>query len=194
LEWVDPVSLGDNPANWRTHPERQMNALKDLLGDSEVGWAGVLLFNEKTGHLIDGHARKKAAIARGEAAVPVVIGNWSPAAERKILLTLDPLAGMAEFDADKLQSLLDEVPLGTDALDALGDELAKMLEEGNQQEAAGNERDGEAGGKGSGSGSGEGNGAGDQFKIVIDCRSEREQLKLLKRFADEGLACKALSL
>ena len=128
LEWVDPGTLAENPDNWRTHPTGQMAALGQVLADPEIGWAGVLLFNEKTGRLIDGHARRKAAIARGDKAVPVVIGNWSAEAERKILLTLDPLAGMATADTSKLQELLDEVTFESEELNSLADGLAKMLQ------------------------------------------------------------------
>ena len=57
LEYVDPDTLADNPANWRTHPEAQTSALAAVIDD--VGWAGALLYNERTERLIDGHARKK---------------------------------------------------------------------------------------------------------------------------------------
>jgi hypothetical protein len=32
----------------------------------------------------------------------------------------------------------------------------------------------------------------EQFAIVVECKSEREQLDLLERFSDEGLTCRAL--
>ena len=43
--------------NWRGHPEAQKKLLSAVM--SEVGWAGALLFNEVTGRLIDGHARRR---------------------------------------------------------------------------------------------------------------------------------------
>lgn len=103
-----------------------MSALRDVLGDPEIGWAGACLYNERTQRLIDGHARKTAV---GPATpVPVLVGDWSEAAEKKILLTLDPLAGMATPDPDKLKDLLDDVTLDTEALSALGDELMRQLD------------------------------------------------------------------
>src|SRR6516164_3842602 len=105
LEYWVPDQLSDNPMNWRKHPEKQLSALKDVL--AEVGWAGALLFNERTKRLIDGHARKK--ICKGKEKVPVLVGSWSEEQEKKILATLDPLAALAEADHDALQALLQGV-------------------------------------------------------------------------------------
>ncbi len=107
LEWRDPAELAENPANWRRHPDAQVAALTDVI--SEVGWAGACLFNERTQRLIDGHARRKVAVAQGTKKVPVLIGNWTDEQERKILATLDPLAAMAETDAAALAKLLGDV-------------------------------------------------------------------------------------
>ena len=75
LEWRSPAELNENPRNWRTHPDTQLAALADVI--AEVGWAGACLFNERTGRLIDGHARKKIALKRGCELVPVLVGNWT---------------------------------------------------------------------------------------------------------------------
>lgn len=119
LEWVEAGSLAErkNPANWRRHPARQLDALKELIGDPEIGWAGVILYNERTGNMIDGHARVASVAA--STAVPVLIGSWSPEAEKKILATLDPLAAMAEVDTAALQQLLSDVDFDSDALKEL---------------------------------------------------------------------------
>src|SRR4051812_15964916 len=101
LEYRNAAELADNPRNWRTHPEAQLHALRDVIG--EVGWAGACLFNEQTGRLIDGHARKHIADPSEE--IPVLIGSWSEADEAKILATLDPLAAMAEANGEALESL-----------------------------------------------------------------------------------------
>ena len=104
LEYLDPTELADNPANWRTHPESQRTALGDVL--KEVGWAGALLYNEKTGRLIDGHARKE--LSQGQK-VPVLIGSWTEDQEKLILATLDPLGAMAEANSQALDILLREL-------------------------------------------------------------------------------------
>ncbi len=103
LEYREASELADNPANWRKHPAKQINALRDVL--AEVGWAGVVLYNERTNHLIDGHARK--GISAGK--IPVLIGSWTEEQEKKILATLDPIGALATADTDKLESLLRQV-------------------------------------------------------------------------------------
>src|SRR5690349_2130741 len=105
LEWRTPAELAENPKNWRMHPQAQVAALEDVLGD--VGWAGACLYNERTGRLMDGHARRNV---RPELMVdgrlPVLVGSWAEEQESKILATLDPLAALAGADAQKLNELL----------------------------------------------------------------------------------------
>lgn len=114
LEYRSPAELAENPLNWRRHPDTQLSALSDVI--TEVGWAGACLFNERTGRLIDGHARRKVAIEQGCEKVPVLVGDWSEADEAKILATLDPLAAMAEADAAALDALLRDVKTGSQAV------------------------------------------------------------------------------
>ena len=122
LEWRAPSELAENPANWRRHPETQLAALTDVIG--EVGWAGACLFNERTGRLIDGHARRKVALEQGATKVPVLVGRWTEEQERKILATLDPLAAKAEADPEKLAALLAQIDTESEAVKALLAELA----------------------------------------------------------------------
>lgn len=89
LEYRSPQELADNPRNWRRHPDPQLTALTDVI--AEVGWAGACLFNERTGRLIDGHARRKVALQQGAERIPVLVGDWSEDQEAKILATLDRL-------------------------------------------------------------------------------------------------------
>jgi len=179
LEWVAAEELADNPRNWRRHPAGQVAALKELIGDPEIGWAGVLLFNERTGRLIDGHARKESVAP--DTLVPVVIGSWSEAAERKILVTLDPLASMAQADADELRKLLDEVELDGEALAGVNETLRGLLVE---EPGTG---DGQID-----SAAGQGQSAATEYRVVVDCANAAQQAELLKRFAAEGLTCRGL--
>ena len=120
LEWRDPKELADNPENWRRHPYQQIAALKDII--AEVGWAGALLYNERTKRLIDGHARKKLAAKDGK--VPVLIGSWTEDQERKILLTLDPIAAMAEGDKGAIEKLLSQVQFSSQSIGPLLEKIA----------------------------------------------------------------------
>lgn len=111
-----------NPANWRTHPEAQQNALRGVL--SEIGIADALLVRETPEglQLVDGHLRADAA---PDAEWPVLILDVDEAEARKLLLTFDPLAGMAGIDAGNLEALLDDIETSSDALQSMLDDLAK---------------------------------------------------------------------
>lgn len=133
LEWIDLADLADNPLNWRTHPPAQLKALDDAI--AEVGWAGVALYNERTGRLIDGHARKEVRAGKGKS--PVLIGSWDEATERKILATLDPLAAMADADKPKLDELLRGVDTGSEALQEMlagVADVAKLCDAAKEEE------------------------------------------------------------
>src|SRR3974377_536095 len=93
LEWIEAGSLTENPLNWRRHSQEQLQSIRELVQDPEVGWAGACLFNKRRGRRIDGHARKE--VVDPKTPVPVLVGNWSPEAEAKILATLDPVGAMA---------------------------------------------------------------------------------------------------
>lgn len=121
LEYIDPAELAVNGRNWRKHPPSQLHAIRDVV--AEVGWAGALLFNERTKRLIDGHARKE--LFEGKGPVPVLVGDWSEADEAKILATLDPLAAMAEADASALDALLRDVQTSSAAVNEMLEGLAK---------------------------------------------------------------------
>ena len=104
LEYRTASDLAQNPANWRTHPSSQRKALEAVI--KEVGWAGAVLYNESTGHIIDGHLRRE--IAKRDR-IPVLIGSWTEEQERLILATFDPIAAMAQADKDKLLALLSSI-------------------------------------------------------------------------------------
>jgi ParB-like chromosome segregation protein Spo0J len=127
LEWQSPNELAENPLNWRRHPAEQINALTDVIAD--VGWAGACLYNERTGRLIDGHARRKTAIDQGTELIPVLVGSWDEEQEKKILATLDPLAAMAAADEQKVNELLAGLEFESRAVDELAAQVAAQAAE-----------------------------------------------------------------
>lgn len=127
LEWVEAGSLTPNPMNWRRHPPEQTAALKDVITDPQVGWAGALLFNSRTNRLIDGHARRE--VVPPGTLVPVLVGSWSEEAEKKILATLDPLAGLAMPDPEALMTLLGEVDFDSDSLKSIETMLREQVDD-----------------------------------------------------------------
>lgn len=174
LEWRNPSELAENPKNWRRHPDAQISALTDVIG--EVGWAGACLYNEKSGRLIDGHARQKVAMAQGAEKIPVLIGSWDEAQEAKILATLDPLAAMASTDAAALDALLRDVETGSEAVQKMLADLAAEAGLYKPSESADSEPES----------------IKESFSILVECTSESEQGKLLERFMAEGLVCRSL--
>jgi hypothetical protein len=107
LEWIEAGSLTENPMNWRRHSQEQLQSLRELLDDPQVGWAGACLYNERTGRLVDGHARRE--VVDPKTPVPVLVGNWSKEAEAKILATLDPVGAMATGDVAAYEALIAQV-------------------------------------------------------------------------------------
>ena len=119
---VAPDQLVANPKNWRTHPGSQRDALRGSLGT--VGWVQQVMVNQRTGHVVDGHARVEEALSKGEPTVPVLFVDLSEAEEALVLATLDPITAMASTDAGKLAELLHDVHTDVPALAEMLDGLA----------------------------------------------------------------------
>jgi DNA modification methylase len=130
----DPAQLLANPKNWRLHPQEQQDALRGAL--DKIGWVQNVVVNKRTGFVVDGHLRVSMAISAGEK-VPVLYVDLSEAEEALILATLDPVAGMAAVNSQKLDELLAEINAG--GLGELGtglDGLLKTLDHDCQQQLA----------------------------------------------------------
>src|SRR5690242_1070628 len=107
LRRVKASELRPHPSNWRSHPESQQNALRGVL--SELGYADALIARECPDGslmLLDGHLRAEAT---PDALVPVLVTDLDEDEGKKLLLTLDPLAAMAEADKAKLDAVMRQV-------------------------------------------------------------------------------------
>lgn len=96
-----------------------------------IGFADAVLARETPEglQLIDGHLRQEVV---GDAEVPVLVLDVSADEARQLLLSLDPLAGMAETDTEALSALMADVAIGSEELLAyleaqLPKEMAKGL-------------------------------------------------------------------
>ena len=118
-----PDQLMANPKNWRIHPLTQQDAVEAAL--DEVGWVQQVIVNQTTGCLVDGHLRVALAISREETSIPVTYVDLTEREEALVLATLDPLAGLATTDAEKLGQLLEEAGTAGEGLQNLMDDLAK---------------------------------------------------------------------
>jgi hypothetical protein len=107
LRRVRARDLLPNPKNWRVHPEVQRRALRAQLKD--IGYADALIARELPDgrlQLIDGHLRAETT---PDELVPVLVLDVTEEEADKLLATLDPLAAMAESDAERLGALLETV-------------------------------------------------------------------------------------
>jgi site-specific DNA-methyltransferase (adenine-specific) len=98
------ADLAPNPRNYRRHPPEQRALLEAILDSGDEDQIGALFVqpltsNLRTGFLVDGHLRREVLLARGFATAPVDFIDVSEDVEAMLLLTLDPLAGMADQDA-----------------------------------------------------------------------------------------------
>jgi len=119
--------------NWRIHPKLQQEALHGVL--EEIGFVQDVLINLRTSPewganqnvetLVDGHLRVLLADKHGEEFLPAGYVDLTPDEERKVLLTLDPLAAMAAADKEKLDGLLREVSSESAAVQAMLAEIAE---------------------------------------------------------------------
>jgi DNA modification methylase len=121
LRRVKASDILPNPANWRTHPKAQQDAMRGIL--AEVGIADALLVRETEAglQLIDGHLRADVA---PDSEWPVLVLDVDDKEAAKLLATVDPLAAMAETDPAKLDELLRQIDTDSEALQQMLAELA----------------------------------------------------------------------
>ncbi len=137
LRRVRARDLLSNPKNWRRHPKAQAAALRGLL--QEIGYADALIARELPDGrlmLIDGHLRAETT---PNVLVPVLVLDVTEEEAAKILLTLDPLAAMAESDSERIKALPQTVSTDNDAVQELlrstaGEELWRKLHPDEIQE------------------------------------------------------------
>lgn len=180
LRRVRAADLRPNPRNWRTHPPQQQDALRGVL--AEVGYADALLARELADGslmLIDGHLRAETT---PDACVPVLILDVDENEADKILLTHDPLAGMATISEERLRELLADVQTENVAIRGLLDSIV--------DQAGGTFADGAAT---SPTHRPEVN-VPESYQVVVECRDEADQKTVFEKMRTEGYRCRVLTL
>lgn len=119
---VDPRSLKPHSLNWRKHPVFQQDALRGVL--REVGLVQDVIVTEN-GTILDGHLRVELALQDEQGEIPVKYVDLTEDEERMVLVTLDPMAALAETDAPKLRELLESVNSGEAAVQQMLSNLAE---------------------------------------------------------------------
>ncbi len=178
LRRVRAADLRPNPRNWRLHPPRQQDALRGVLAD--VGYADALLAREVsdgTLMLIDGHLRAETT---PESIVPVLVLDVDETEADKILLTHDPLAGMATASEEGLHALLAEVKTESAALRELIDALSEKNRPQFPPAEAGSPRLEVK--------------IPESYQVVVECRDESDQRGVFERMRADGYRCRVLTL
>lgn len=166
-EELDIASITPDPDNPRTITDKAMRALTHSV--KRFGLVQPIVINRKTGHVVGGHQRLHALRKLGHKRIMVAIGEWTPAEERALNVTLNNPAVQGSFDepdvylGDSLQglSLTDFRELQLETM------FPKDAKEKKQSD-------------------------GLTFKIVITCDDEQHQAKLLQHLEAEGLTCSPL--
>lgn len=158
--------------NWRRHPRSQRAALEALY--EEVGFARSLLAYELPDgrlKLIDGHLRRDID---PDMIVDVEILDVDDEEARHLLLSVDPLASLAEADT----SVVNDLRAITETDSAV---LADLWNSVAQSEASARDLLDQSPPAPS-----------EQFLILVECQDETHQTELLERFQTDGLKCRAL--
>lgn len=169
------VRAGDlvpHELNWRQHPQQQRLALQDIY--TEVGFARSLLaypLPDGRLQLIDGHLRRELD---PDMIVDVEVVDVTPDEARKLLLSMDSLAALAQADQDVVAQLRQITSTASPALDALWQALAQSKQTTNETLHEAQQTPAE------------------QFLILIQCRDEAHQIDLLTQLQDQGIKCKPL--
>lgn len=180
---VKASDLAPHPLNFRTHPEHQRQALQDLL--SSIGLArSVLAYvadNDKTTNpdrltLIDGHLRQSMD---PDTLLEVEVLDITDDEAHKLLLSIDPLASLAETDSKALEDLRALTCTDSDALANLWasiDQAAEQTQQSINSAKATSKLTPKAD-------------VPNLFQVVIDCKTEQDQVALFRRLRREGHQC-----
>jgi hypothetical protein len=170
------VRAGDlliHELNYRLHPQLQRAALEALY--REVGFARSLLAYELPDgrlKLIDGHLRRDLDPDRE---VEVEVLDVSDEEARTLLLSIDPLAALAQTQQQLHDRLMELAPAASPEVQAAWEAAARAVV-GPPYEP---DKEGVPLGPA-------------QWLVLVTCRDERHQVELLGRFQAEGLECRAL--
>lgn len=181
---VTAAELAANPKNFRKHPQKQVLALRGAL--EEIGYAGAALayYSESAGGaltLIDGHLRRDQLGPAFQMACTIL--DLNDAEADKLLASFDALAGLAETDAAKFDTLLRDMQTGSEDLAQLFTEMSEaaglFTSAEEESESPSEEEDAEPI-------------PAEKWGVYIDCDNEAQQKELLERLGGEGLRVKGL--
>ena len=161
--------------NARTHSDAQIDQIAASI--VEWGWTTPILLDDE-GTIIAGHGRVLAALKLGLDEVPVMVASgWTEDQKRAYSLADNKLAMNAGWDHELLKLELGELSEAGFDVSLIGFSDAEFASEMGLTD----EGEAETGVLGE-----------MQYRIVVDCESERHQSMLLQQFESEGLTCRPL--
>jgi ParB-like chromosome segregation protein Spo0J len=180
--YLPTKSLKPDRKNARSHGERNLGAIR-----ASIDSAGVyqpILVQAGTHRVIAGHGRLIVFKEKGLAKVPCIVLDVDDAKAREISLRDNRTAELAGWDAAKLQVLLDDLESSLElAPEDVGfdeaelDEIMESLEETDDDEADDDDH----------------RPAASQFKVIVQCKDEGDQAKLIKSLRGKGYKCSGMT-
>ena len=181
IESVAVSELIPYALNGKNHPPEQVAMLAGII--REIGFRVPISIDE-AGSIIAGHGRLLAAQKLGLTEVPCIRHkDLTPRQKRALRIADNRIAELARTNQENVTAELLDLAAGGDFNIELTGYTAKDVE---ALERAASEMGGEAGGRD------ESDKLKDSWQIIVECESESQQVRMLDRFEQEGLKCRAL--
>jgi ParB-like chromosome segregation protein Spo0J len=124
-EAADVESLVENPKNPNLHPEKQIALLSKII--RAQGWRAPITVSNRSGFIVKGHGRLRAAILLQVAQVPVERQDYATEAEEwQDCIADNRIAELAEIDSAVLKDLLETLDDGQNDMDLTGFDAAEL--------------------------------------------------------------------
>lgn len=118
-EAVDPATLVPHPRNPNEHSDREIELLGRIL--PHQGWRSPIVVSKRSGYVICGHGRLKAAMAVGCEIVPVDIQDFEDeATEFAHMIADNRLSELSEFNYENVAGIFQDVEATGMDLDLTG--------------------------------------------------------------------------
>lgn len=105
---IDITELKPNPNNPNKHPAQQIDRLAYIIENN--GWRNPIVVSNRSGFIVKGHGRLKAAQKLGVKQVPVEFQDYATESDELAdLLADNRIAELAEFDVDAGLKLIEKV-------------------------------------------------------------------------------------
>jgi len=177
ITYADPRKLKESARNARTHSAVQVEQLANVI--KRFGFTNPILVDER-GEIIAGHGRRRAAIEAKLERVPTIVLKGLSKNERRALMLADNrIALNAGWDEKILAGELKALRADDMDLAELGfseGELERMLASGRKVSFDTKPQLGD----------------GLQYRVVVDCKSEDDQARLLEQLEKQGRKCRPL--